>query len=454
MPIRILFIDAKNTSKRIETQLSSLGLGYLVSSVRQRFGPDAAEFKIISQDIEGQLDSFKPHLVGISAVSQNYCRAIAYASAAKQRDIPVICGGIHISMLPNSLDESMMVGVLGEGEETFCELFDLFRKHGRFKQSELNQVLGIVFRGKDGKLIKTSSRPQLRCLDNIPFPARDLLEVRPHTHIFTSRGCPFRCVFCASSRFWKSVRLFSAEYVATEIEHLVEQYGVTRINFFDDLFTCDIQRIRRLKDLLQQRGILGKIRFGGAIRAELVNDETMSLLRELGVEGLGLGLESGNDTTLQYLKGAGASVAKNERAVAIVKRHGIKVFGSFVIGSPLEEKEGILDTLRLIQRTALDDFAVYVLTPYPGTPLWDYAKRRKLVSESMDWGVLNVNFEDNFDSAIVLSEKLSRKDIKELYDRFKRYNARNRFYKIIKQVISEPWKIPGYFLTRLKLGSQ
>jgi anaerobic magnesium-protoporphyrin IX monomethyl ester cyclase len=452
MPIKILFIDAKDTSKSIETQLSSLGLGYLVSSVRQKFGPDAAEFRIVSKDVEKELDSFMPNMVGISAVSQNYGRAIAYASTAQKRGIPVICGGIHISMLPNSLDESMLLGVLGEGEETFCELFDLFRKTGGFAEEELEHVRGIIYRSKVGRLLITEPRPQVRPLDNIPFPARDLLEVRTDTHIFTTRGCPFRCVFCASSRFWNTVRLFSAEYVAAEIEHLVTQYGVTRINFFDDLFTCDVGRIRRLKELLRQRGLLGKVRFGGAIRAELVNEETMALLKELGVEGVGLGLESGNDRTLKYLKGSGASVTQNEKAVATVKKHGIKVFGSFVIGSPSEEKEEILDTLQFIKRTGVDAFAVYVLTPFPGTPVWDYAKHRNLVSDNMDWRVLNVNFDDNFASAIILSEKLGRADIRALYARFKRYDARRQFYNLVKKALVEPWKIPGYFMNKARVG--
>jgi radical SAM superfamily enzyme YgiQ (UPF0313 family) len=450
-PIKILFIDAKDTSKAIETGLSSLGIGYLVSSLRQKFGPDAAECRVVSEDIEKELDGFKPDMVGISVVSQNYGRAIAYATAAEKRDVPVICGGIHISMLPNSLDESMRLGVLGEGEETFCELFDLFRRTGGFADAELGRVRGIVYRGQHGRLLTTEPRPQVRPLDKIPFPARDLLEVRTDTHIFTSRGCPFRCVFCASSRFWKTVRLFSAEYVAAEIQHLVTQYGVTRINFLDDLFICDVERIRRLKELLRQRGLLGKIRFAGAVRAELVNEETMALLKELGVEGVGLGLESGNDRTLKYLKGSGASVAQNEKAVAIIKKHGIRVTGSFVIGSPAEEKGEILDTLQFIQRTGVDGFAVYVLTPFPGTPVWDYAQHRNLVFDNMDWSVLNVNFDDNFASAIMLSEKLGREDIRALYARFKRYDARRRFYHRVKQGLTEPWKIPAYFANKARM---
>ena len=167
---------------------------------------------------------------------------------------------------------------------------------------------------------------------------------------------------------------------------------------------------------------------------------------------MGLGLESGNDRTLKYLKGSGASVTQNEKAVATVKKHGIRVFGSFVIGSPSEEKEEILDTLQFIKRTGVEEFAVYVLTPFPGTPLWDYAKQRNLVSDSMDWSVLNVNFDDNFASAIILSEKVGRKEIRDLYARFKRYGARKQLYYIVKKGLTKPWKIPAYFMSKARVG--
>ncbi len=444
MPIKILFIDAKDTSRAIETVFPPLGLGYVVSSLRRRFGEDAAECRIVSAGVDEALDSFKPDLVGISAVSQNYCKAIAAAAVAKKRGLPVIIGGVHISMLPHSLDADMDLGVMGEGEETFCELFDLFRRKGGFPKDELPAVNGIIFRGKDGALVTTAPRTLAAPLDIIPFPARDLFETRPEAHMFTSRGCPFRCVFCASSRFWNTVRLFSAEYMAAEIELLVTKYGVTGINFQDDLFTCDLDRIRRVKEILAARGILGKVKFSGAIRAELVNDATIFLLKELGVVGLGLGLESGNDRTLKYLKGPSASLAHNEEAVAIIKKHGIGVFGSFIIGSPQEEKEEILDTLRFIKRSGVDAFGLYVLTPFPGTPVWEYAKKKGLVSDNMDWNLLSVNFSENSDSALILSEKLDRREIKVLYDRFMSYTTRKQVYYLIQRGLTKPWKIPAY----------
>ncbi|MFA6434239.1 MAG: radical SAM protein [Elusimicrobiales bacterium] len=448
MPVKILFIDAKDLTRPIETIFAPLGLGYLVSSLRKKFGAEAVECRIVAGAPEDELAGFRPDLVGISAVSQNYGRAIAAAAAAKKFGIPVVCGGVHISMLPNSLDENMDLGVMGEGEETFCELFGLFQRTGGFQKEELAGIKGIAFRAADGRLVLTEPRAPAAPLDKIPFPARDLLETRADAHMFTSRGCPFRCVFCASSRFWSGVRLFSAEYMAAEIENLVTRYGVTGINFQDDLFTCDLERIRRVKELLLRRGVLGKVRFSGAIRAELVNDETIALLKEFGVETLGLGLESGNDRTLKYLKGPGASVAHNENAVAIIKKYGISVFGSFIIGAPQEERKEILDTLEFVKRNGVDSFGLYVLTPFPGTPVWEYAERRGLVSDDMDWSALNVDFEANSASAIILSEKLTRKEIKALFLRFKHYTERRRFYYLLKKGLTEPWKIPGYLMNK------
>ena len=112
--------------------------------------------------------------------------------------------------------------------------------------------------------------------------------------------------------------------MVNEIRGLVENYGVKEINFYDDLFCCDLNRIREMIRLLREQGMLGKVSFAGAIRANLVNDQTISLLKEMGLKKLGMGLESGSEETLKYLKGSNINVKGNSAAIEIIRRHGMR----------------------------------------------------------------------------------------------------------------------------------
>ncbi len=446
MQIKFLFINAINSSKEVETRYPPLGIGYLVSSLRKCFGEEAVECKVIDSNIEQEIVNFKPEIIGISSVSQNYNKAIAYARVAKKYNLPVVCGGVHISMMLSSLTKDMDIGVVGEGEETICELFELFSQEKKFDSDKLRKIRGIIYWDDKDKIVFTGRRDLIYPLDRLPLPARDLFRIRANAYIFSSRGCPYRCTFCASSRFWDKVRFFSAEYVVNEIEYLINRYNVKDINFYDDLFAADVRRIKKIVNLLKARNILGKVNFFGSVRANLVNDDLVKLLKEMGVKSLGMGLESGSNSTLKYLKGENIDVKDNENAIRIIKKYNIATQGSFVIGSPKEEKEDILETLRFVKKSGLSDFAIYVLTPFPGTPVWDYAKSKGLVNKKMDWDKLNVNFEDSHNSAIILSEKLSRDEIYKLFLQFKRYQKKKKFYNLIKRGLLNPWKIPGFLI--------
>ena len=152
----------------------------------------------------------------------------------------------------------MNVGVIGEGEETILELFELFLKKGNLDSEGLGQIRGIVYRNPGGDLHLTEKRPPLSPLDRISMPARDLLSIEKHSYLFSSRGCPFRCVFCASSRYWGPVRFFSAEYVVREIRELVDTYGVKLISFYDDLMIADGPRLKKIVSLLQREDFLAQ----------------------------------------------------------------------------------------------------------------------------------------------------------------------------------------------------
>jgi len=433
METRVLLINAIHSTIEVEQRHPPLGLGYLVSALQKHFGDDFFKFRIICRNIEKEIKQFGPDIVFITSVTQNFDIAVNYANFIKQEQIPIIIGGIHISMMPHSLNPDFDVGVIGEGEVTVVELMEIFLRKKRFLFEDLSNIKGIIFRNKD-TIQFTKPRPEIQDIDSVPMPARGLLKIDKHTYMFTSRGCPYKCMFCASTRFWNTVRFFSSEYVLKEIRELVDKYNAKLISFYDDLFIADRRRLNEISSLILKDKKLKKIRFTCNARANLVNDEVVQLLKQMNVLSINLGLESGCKRTLGYIKPA-VTLEQNISAVKTIKRYGIACNGSFIIGCPQETKEDILETYKFIKKIPINLIDIYVLTPYPGTPVWEYAKSRGLVSDDMQWSKLDVNFQNNYDQAIIVSETLNRKEIVRLFKKFYRL----RFFKNTMGIVKNPY---------------
>ncbi len=424
--MKILLISVINPHVESETRYPQLGLGYLVSYARKMLGADAHEFKVINRNVEETLDAFRPDLVGMSCFSSNYGIVKKYAAMCKKRNISVVVGGIHISLLPSSLTDDMDVGVYHEGEQTMAELIALYDRTGRFDYEDLASVKGVFYR-RNGRVVFTERRDLIPSLDDIPVPARELLDVNgAHLSMFTSRGCPYRCVFCASSRYWSTTRLASAKYVADEIRELYYNYGAKLISFYDDLFIIKKKRLVELRDILDAEGILGKVRFSCSARANLVDASMAKLLKELGVVSVALGLESGHPRVLKYLKGDNVTVQENRSAVEVLSRKGITPNAAFIIGSPSETREEIAATYNFIKSVPLGNFNVYVMTPLPGTPIWSEASEKGLIGKDFDdWASLDaVHFSRHYKKAIIVSEKLTREELLKEYKAFQRLRYR------------------------------
>ncbi len=443
--MRLLLAEAVNAQSEIQTKYSSLGFGYLIAALPESL-KTRLEIKIAGPDIEAEIIDFKPEVVGLSSVSQNYGRAKAIAAFCKQRGIKVIIGKSHITALPQTLDQHMDVGIIGEGEETFSEVVALMLDN-KFDKDSLRAIRGIVFHD-NGMIVKTEKRPLMQNLDILPFPDRAALGVKPgdNLYIFSSRGCPYRCVFCFSSRFWDKVRFHSAEYVVSEIRYLAGAYGAIRITFCDDLFIADLNRLRKITELIQREKFYKKIKFTVSVRANLVNEESAKLLKDMGADIVTMGLESGSARVLNFLKGQTAKIADSVRAIKLLKKNKLQVSASFIIGSPDETREEILETLNLIKSSKLDLFEINVLMPLPGTPIWDYALKRGLVAEDekMDWNSLNIDFVDNHENYLIMSEKLSRRELKELYDLFMKERTKRALILKIKYLYKRPREVLSY----------
>ncbi|MEE4272586.1 MAG: radical SAM protein [Thermoanaerobaculales bacterium] len=447
---RVLLVNCVNPYVEAQNRYPALGLGYLVAILNRELGGEV-EVRLIEDGVAETIKSWRPHLLGLSSVSQNYNLAKSYAELGREAGIPVIIGGYHITELPSNLTRAMDVGVLGEGEFALVELVELYREHGALPPVKLADVEGLTYWDGDDQ-VTTSPREVVgkkeKNLDMLPMADRSMMRVRPHSNMLTSRGCPYNCTFCASTRFWPNIRYFSPEYMMEEILHLRDTYGVKYITFHDDLFIANTKRLAGLHELVMREGLPKQgFRFSCASSATRISDDTAKMLKEMNFVSISMGLESGNQEVLTRLKGKAFKVDINENAVHTLHKHGIHPHASFILGEPQETVEQMMETYDFIKRNPLSLVNLYVLTPLPGTPQWHAAKARGLVSDDMDWDQLNISFELDWQRVILVSETVSREELHKVYQKFRRL----RLWKYGKAMATHPFQmdLPEYGRAKL-----
>lgn len=346
--------------------------------------------------------SIKPEIVGLTATSSDFNKVILLSSKIKSAYNPLILlGGAHITSVPQTLPRNVDVGFLGEAEETIVDVFKLINDNS-ISTERLKGILGIVFFDEEGKLQINQRRPFQRDLDSFPLPARDIFS-RDYwkdgcTSILTSRGCPYHCAFCQVTAEWRICRYHSAKYVVQEIQELVTTYGIHTVMCVDDLFIANRPRIRAIIELMREAGLLGRIRFSLNGRANLIDEELVQLLAEMGTYEIALGMESMSPKILSFLKDR-VTVEDNVRAVDILYKFGLTAGGLFMLGTPGETIEDMALTYDYIgkNRHKFGGMQICVTTPLPNTPLWDLSVRKGLIEpnlDNLDWDKLNVAAED------------------------------------------------------------
>ena len=425
---RVLFINAADPLSKAENHMRPLWPAYLAAYTEKHLGTGQLEFRYMTGNIEDELTSFKPDIVAISSITPNYKYAKEYAGTAKKHNLPVIIGGMHVSALPNCLTNDMDIGCIGEGEQTFLELIQLYIEKGDFTKKDLKKINGIIYRDEDGQLVRTPNRDVIISLDDLPHPKRSLLGYSHREYLYTTRGCPYKCVFCACTKHWGKVRYSSPEYVLQEIRELIEN-GVKVVRFNEDNFIANKKRTMQISKMIVAHGFHLKVKFSCWCRANDVTPDIVESLKAMNVVSVKMGLESGCQRTLDYLKG-GVTVMNNWNAINLLKDAGIQVNGDFIIGAPYETETEMMQTYDFIKKSRVDFVDVNVLSPLPGTAIWDYSMKRNLVSEDMDWDRLSFK-----SSSLVVSETLTHQQLQQIYKKFQRL----RVLKIMKALPRSPW---------------
>ncbi len=372
-----------------------LGLAW-IAAVLERAGHkvkiiDSPTLRLGVKDFIREVKGWSPDLIGFSVITPTARKAYTTVRLLKKyfSDIPIIGGGPHPTfMYGEALNEGFDVIVCGEGELTTLELVSTIERFG-FPCDELRNVKGIVFKDREGNYVRTMSRELISDLSKLPWPAHHLLDMNAHSmfnknvkvaHVMASRGCPYGCIFCSTSYFWgRRVRFRPTKDVVGEIKLLAEEYGVKRVAFMDDELTASRTFINEFIKEVKESKL--DLEFSCGSRVDHVDREMLKNMKEVGFKAIYFGVESASQDSLKMI-GKRITIESVIKAFKLAKELGLYHVGTFILGFPWETLDDMEKTVEFAIKLNPSYAQFTVATPYPGTPLYEYAVRNNLLIDN------------------------------------------------------------------------
>lgn len=382
------------------------------------------------KDLERRIESSKPDIVASSSLATcNTYVSVRTLETAKRvdRNILTVTGGQHFTATAQeSLKEYPDIDVIvrGEGEQTFTDLIVNAQNRSAFPRID-----GISFR-HEGEIIHNKPRPLIEDLERLPYPGYHLVEDcvdkyhfaamagrdAPYVLIEGSRGCQHECTFCTQWRHWKRTwRTKSAERIADEIEFCCRNYGSRFVWLTDDNLGSGTRANDLAAEIIKRKMPDDLSWFVQARCDDIIrNESVLSKLRRSGLDWVLLGVENSEQSTLEGFK-KGITPSEAKRSVELLKRNGILAHAMFIIGNRDDTAESI-SKLREFAEELDPDFVIFaILTPFPGTELFDEAKRSGWI-EDHNWSHYDMVH------AIMPTRTLSRREVQEeLYECYRSF---------------------------------
>lgn len=389
MKVLLIAPRGKKTSYNKFSKWDNVGLGllYLVSSLKE----NGFEVQIVLTDNEGVekcLDDFHPDVVGITCVTSTYNIAITILKTVKAYDktIITVIGGHHVTFtVEETLNESCVdYAVRGEGEEVFPKLLKNLMKD---KPHEL--IEGVCFkRGK--RIYNKNSIAMVKDINKLPHPGRDSVKHYnfPGIYMLSSRGCPFKCIFCSASNLYGGVwRKRNVESILDELEGIkdIRENKVT-VQFGDESLTVDTKWAKEFFRGIIVRGF--KFNWYANSRVDSINrdPELLKLMKEAGCKGLSLGIESGVQEIIDTL---GKGITLEQALCAAEKVKDAKLYQQWYLmigsGDKYDELKYIKQSVEFMKKFPFDLLQISILTPFPGTKLYNQLEKEgRIINKNWD----------------------------------------------------------------------
>jgi len=368
LKIGLIFPNKDRKDKTIH-----VGLGYIASYAKLQHSD--LEFSLLDTRVATKKETRDFYntdfdLIGITVLSPVYFEVIEIFKHIRKykSNIKICLGGPYVTTIMQDIFEETPAdfAVYGEGEITFSHLLSNLKG-----KVPIEQINGIMYKKGDA-IITNPPQEQIQNLDSIPYPSYELFKMNryPMHRIVTSRGCPYKCVFCNSSSIWLGKwRKREPEKVVEEIEYLIKNYKKKTFFFNDNSFNVDLKRVESFCNTILQKKL--KFLWTTPVRVEIITNEIAQLMKKSGCYNVGIGIESANNSILNMMQKKN-TIEAVQKGIRIFKEAGIEVLGQFVIGSPGDTLETVKESIDFAKNSDLDFVMFYSILPFKTTAQWDY----------------------------------------------------------------------------------